>query len=233
MVTTNKKESWRQKRTRLRAESECAVIDACIIQADSMSRDSQKIIADLDKLVKTLSDELAQRYSANDDIGELTVLREEVEMYKAQIVDERDYKEMFMTLVQVLKDLRMQTSRLMRNGEYKFVIRTIPEKALPKYISGATKETLDEIIAKANEIYTILKDRSAEVRMTKVKQDANRKRDRAVYEGLREKNGDTEAQQRAKMERFMADMAKTSPTVPVPAEMDAASHDATKPTNKA
>lgn len=235
MAIKEKKESWLQKRTKLRAEAECAVVDACVMQADSKSKESQEIISELEKLVDTIRAEVAQRYAAGDDVGELNLRRQEAQQYELEIKEERHFKESYMRLVQMLRDVQIMINRLMRMGDYKTVIRIIPEKTLPKYIKALDKDTLEKVLDKTDAIRSKLQERMLEItKASKARAEAKAK-NVFTTEFLTEKENGNEAKQRAELEAFISgNKTATAPVVPVPANMEEAeSETATKPTNKA
>ena len=234
MAIKEKKESWLQKRTKLRAEAECAVVDACVMQADSKSKESQEIISELEKLVDTIRAEVAQRYAAGDDVGELNLRRQEAQQYELEIKEERHFKESYMRLVQMLRDVQIMINRLMRMGDYKTVIRIIPEKTLPKYIKALDKDTLEKVLEKTDAIRSKLQERMLEItKASKARAEAKAK-NVFTTEFLTEKATGNEAKQRAELEAFISgNKTATAPVVPVPANMEAESETATKPTNKA
>ena len=200
MAIKEKKESWLQKRTKLRAEAECAVVDACVMQADSKSKESQEIISELEKLVDTIRAEVAQRYAAGDDVGELNLRRQEAQQYELEIKEERHFKESYMRLVQMLRDVQIMINRLMRMGDYKTVIRIIPEKTLPKYIKALDKDTLEKVLEKTDAIRSKLQERMLEItKASKARAEAKAK---TVFttEFLTEKAIGNEAKQRAELE---------------------------------
>ena len=237
MAIKEKKESWFQKRTRLRAEAECAVVDACVIQADTKSKESQEVISDLEKLVATIRNEVDQRYAAGDDVSELTLRRLEAEQYEAEIQEERDFKGSYLRLVQLLRDVQMMLSRLMRMGDYKTVIRIIPEKTLPKYIKGLDKDTLEEVLEKTDAIREKLRDRILAITDVTKKRAEERNRNLAISSSVSEKRTGTVEKQRAELEAFIArGKSATAHVVPVPADIETAQTETTpavKPTNKA
>ena len=237
MAIKEKKESWFQKRTRLRAEAECAVVDACVIQADSKSKESQVIISELERLVETIRSEVKQRFAAKDDIGELTIRKEEALQYELEVKEERHFKESYMRLVQMLRDVQMMINRLMRMGDYKTVIRIIPEKTLPKYIKALDKETLEKVLEKTDAIRKKLQDRMLEITKAGKARAEAKARSAFVSDFVAEKANGTEAKQRADLEAFIAGgKTATEPVVPVPAEVETSQTEtapAVRPTNKA
>ena len=206
MAIKEKKESWLQKRTRLRAEAECAVVDACVMQADSKSKESQEVISDLENLVATIRSEVSQRYAAGDDVGELTLRKEEALQYEAEVKDEREFKESYMRLVHMLREVQMMLNRLMRQGEYKTVIRTIPEKILPKYIKALDKDTLLEVLEKTDAIRTKLKKKMLAIREASKERAEARAKNEFVSATIAEKKGGTVDKQRAELEAYIKSM---------------------------
>ena len=107
-------------------------------------------------------------------------------------------------------------------------------KTLPKYIKALDKDTLEKVLEKTDAIRSKLQERMLEItKASKVRAEAKAK-NVFTTEFLTEKENGNEAKQRAEPEASISgNKHAAAPVVPVPANMEAESETATKPTNKA
>ena len=232
-----KKESWWQRRTRRRAERECDEVKYCVNLAETKGKNAQEKISELEKLVATAKKEIAQRLEAGDNIRDLNLMKRQAERREFTIREEREFKDAYLRLAQLLSEVQSILDRLMDMKKYKTVIRIIPERTLHKDIEGLDKDTITKLTEKIKVIRDELMKKEVGIMDTEKKEFYEADKSTAVMDSINADKYGPEDKMLADLKAYVGDTKPapaTAPVVPVPADIEAAeTAPAAKPTNKA
>ena len=141
---------------------------------------------------------------------------------------------MFGHLKGMLSQLLVYVDALIRMGDYKYIINTIPEKKIPKYVKASKAEEISLIIELVSELLSTIQDRITIVAKgnEKIKEEIDRIK--SVGESMRSGVEKSPEEKKAANDAFMAKMRGTASFVePVPARAQENENTSSRGTNLA
>ena len=213
-----------------RANYERDVIDASAKLLDKKQTDSNGRATSLKKRIEEKGAEAVRRYNAGEDVMRLTELRMEVEEMEGSLALERQLSQMFSNTKLMLRKLLVYTNALIQMGDYSFVIRTIPQRKIPRYVKASRASELSLVTELVSQLLTTVQDRITIVGINKKELDEMIVRENGIAETMREEHTESNAEKKAKMDDFIARMRQGNASYAVPsfpAEAEAAAKDAT------
>ena len=119
-------------------------------------------------------------------------------------------------------------------GDYKYVIATIPEKKIPKYVKASKAEELTKIIDITKDLLSTIQDRFTIVSQSSAAFKSEIDRVNSVARSMREGVQKSPEERKAAIEEFKARKLGTSKFVdPVPANTQKNENTGSRPTNLA
>ena len=155
----DKKQS--KSRIEKRAEAEVAVVKACKthMQEKVQAMTEQRNVA---KAKKSLIEEEIIR-AADEGEDEIVIQRmiEDLSFAEKQIAFSDGMISVFMAVRNVLSDLSIELDSILQLQWYKYVIRTIPEKKLPKMLQSEKQRDLQRVMELTQAILQKVEDKIA------------------------------------------------------------------------
>jgi len=213
-----------------RANYERDVIDASAKLLEKKQTDSDGRAASLKKRIDEKGAEVVRLYEAGEDLMRLTELRMEVEEMEGSLSLERKLAVMFSNTKLMLRKLLVYTNALIQMGDYSFVIRTIPQRKIPRYVKASRASELSLVTELVSQLLTTVQDRITIVGINKKELDEMIIRENGIAENMLEEHTESNAEKKAKMDDFIARMRQGNASYAVPsfpAEAEAAAKDAT------
>ena len=220
-----------------RAEKELGIVEASSSYVQKKYNESRMKAAGYRKKAEAQAAEVIRLYDSKsvplEDIEDLRAL---VELTEAQYATEQDNKRLFMNIHIMLEQLSIYVKTLIDLGDYKYVTKIIPEKAIPKYVQKSQVDELSAVAGIVAEIVDSVQTRLTQSFHGRAEVSEAIKRARAIGESMRKDFQTTPSEQRDSMADFKAKYAGAASTATSYAVPDfstaAATAEQKKPTNK-
>ena len=184
--TTVKNQSSRQYR---RAASEYEIINACTTRMAEKRYDEEQLCLAAEKRIRNLENEALCLADAGESEIKIQRILDELAQEKCSYELSKGLCQIFAAVHASLTDLSVYATAVMKLEWYSYLVRTIPEKRLPKMIKSENADKMKKIIDRTAAIVERIEDRivrsckdraQAEVRIKQIKDTARKQKE--LYE---------------------------------------------------
>ncbi len=226
-------ESRRERRLRKKACAELAIINGCLARIEAQSDRADRNCEVIKQKLVTVSQELASLRSAGASHATVTRSLVKARCYKSELEKEESLNERYANLLEMFSELCSDIERLIDAGEYLFVIRTIPEKKIPRYLKRITSEGMESLRAIILSLINEINDANFKVvKSAKAFREENAKAGEVfgiMTEGYRASENEVDAE----ISAFVSEYAPASAVPAMPMENQTADAQAKRSVNRA
>lgn len=207
-----------------RALKERNIVDACRRHVESKCLRAEEQRAQLKRELEAMTKEVIRKDAAGEDEVVLERMLDEIDFKKQEIEFKDGTLSSFTSVKNVLQNLTNEIDALLALEWYSYVIRTIPERKLPKLIRSEKPQDLIRVMELANEILSKIEDKIALDLTAKKEYDRAMRLIKETAREIKEKNGVVDADIRKRLNDLKAVEAeqKAARVMPVPARRDTA-----------
>ena len=174
-------------RRKKRADKEVSIVQACSNHVEKQYSDSRNKALGYFKKASAEANELIRATESGslpeDELADLEAL---LSLTEAQYATAQDNKRLFMNINIMLKQLLIYVETLIDLGDYKYVIKIIPEKDIPKYVKKSSVSELTEVAGIVAEIVDSVQTRLTQSFQGRMEVSDAIAKARAIGEKMRE-----------------------------------------------
>ena len=213
-----------------RANKERDIVKACVSRMQEKIDDTHNKRANFKQDIANDIAEIKRLYASGVGESTLEIMAESVAHKEAQLELFDGLLTIFSSVRNVLLDLQIQVDAIIGLEWYKYVIKTIPERKLPRMISSENHDDLYEVIELVESILKKIEDKITNVVKDKTEHDKIMKRIRETSCEMRKRYDDPSKARSASLAKILGTNTASAPkTMPLPVENKGNKASAVKP----